>query len=121
MFRRSDEEERFHGGLGLARLKKIDWDHRDLARLSDPARLIYACYVDGCSTEAKETLAAVDLVWRNRFTYRDRAGTSPDRREALDEICVAVEELLARGLLLLVDRSSILGGWVRRPWEGPPS
>ncbi len=41
--------------------------------------------------------------------------------EALGEICIAVEELLAAGLLVLLDRTSILGGWVMRPWEGKPS
>jgi hypothetical protein len=121
MFRRDDEDDRTQASLGLARLDKIDWGHAELARLSDAARLIYACYIDDCSAEAKQTLAAVDLVWQNRYAYRQRTATTPERREALDEICLAVEELLARGLLLLVDRSSILGGWIRRPWEGPPS
>ncbi len=121
MFRRYERDSRTEDGLGLARLQKIDWRHRELARLSDAARLIYACFVDGCSAEAKETLAAVDLVWRNRTAYRNRVATSPARREALDEICLAVEELLARGLLLVVDRGSIANAWVRKPWEGMTS
>jgi hypothetical protein len=121
MFRRHEQHRGINDGLGLSRLSKVDWSHPELARLSDAARLIYACFVDGCSEEAKDTLAAVDLVWRNRYSYRERASTSAARRAALDEICLAVEELLARGLLLVVDRTTILGGWIRKPWEGAPS
>jgi len=42
-------------------------------------------------------------------------------RGALDEICLAVEELIAGGLLVMLDRTTIRHGWVMRPWETPPS
>jgi hypothetical protein len=87
--------------------------------LSDPARLIYASLVDGTSDEARETIAGVDVVWRNREGYRKAA--SHERKSVLETICCAVEELISSGLLLLLDEQSISGGWVRKPWEGLPS
>lgn len=107
--------------LGDERVRQIDWSHPVLAPLSDPARLIYASLIDGLSDEARETLAGVDVVWRNRDEYRKAASTTTGRRNVLDTICRAVDELIAAGLLLLLDERSITGGWVRRPWEGPPS
>lgn len=105
--------------LADERVRSIEWTHPALLRLSDPARLIYASLVDGFSDEAKETLAGVDVVWRNREGYRKSA--SNERKSILETICAAVEELLDAGLLLLLDESTISGGWVRKPWEGQPS
>lgn len=107
--------------LAEERLARIDWSHPALAALSDPARLIYASMVDGCTEDARETLASVDTVWRNRAEYRKAASTTPERRTVLDAVCDAVEELVAAGLLILLDDRTIAGGWVRRPWEGLPS
>ncbi len=107
--------------LGVSRIQQIEWAHPRLTRLSDAARLVYACLVDGCSATARETLDSVELVWRNRYKARDRYAGPTEMREALDEICVAVEELISAGLLVLLDRTSILGGWVMRPWENAPS
>ena len=107
--------------LADERVRRIDWSHPTLAPLSDPARLIYASLIDGSSDEARETLAGVDVVWRNREEYRKAASTTPGRRSVLDSICSAVDELIDAGLLLLLDERTISGGWVRRPWEGPPS
>jgi hypothetical protein len=105
--------------LADERVRAIDWSHPSLAVLSDPARLIYVSLVDGCSDEARETLAGVDLVWRNREGYRKAA--TVERRGVLETICRAVDELIASGLLLLLDEGTIAGGWVRKPWEGLPS
>jgi hypothetical protein len=107
--------------LGVARIQEIQWAHPRLTRLSDAARLVYACLVDGCSGTARETLDSVELVWRNRYKARERYSGATEMREALDEICLAVEELISAGLLILLDRSSIFGGWVMKPWENPPS
>jgi hypothetical protein len=107
--------------LGVARIQEIQWAHPRLAALSDAARLVYACLVDGCSPAARETLDSVDLVWRNRSGVRERYLDAPEMRDALDEICLAVEELIAAGLLVLRDRSSVFAGWVMKPWESPPS
>ena len=107
--------------LGVSRIQQIQWAHPRLTRLSDAARLVYACLVDGCSGTARETLDSVELVWRNRYKARERYSSATEMREALDEICVAVEELIAAGLLILLDRSSIFGGWVMKPWETPAS
>ena len=107
--------------LGVSRIQQIQWSHPRLTRLSDAARLVYACLVDGCSSTARETLDSVELVWRNRYKARERYGGATEMREALDEICLAVEELISAGLLILLDRSSIFGGWVMKPWENPPS
>lgn len=106
--------------LGVERIQEIEWAHPRLTKLSDAARLVYACLVDGCSGTARETLDSVELVWRNRYKARERYSGAPEMREALDEICVAVEELIAAGLLILLDRSSIFAGWVMKPWENPP-
>lgn len=107
--------------LGVARVQAIQWSHPAVAQLSDAARLIYACLIDGCSTTARETIDSVELVWRNRYRARERYAGAAEMRDALDEICLAVEELLAAGLLVLLDRSSINAGWVRRPWEELPN
>ena len=107
--------------LGVARIQQIQWTHPRLVRLSDAARLVYACLVDGCSGTARETLDSVELVWRNRYKARERYAGAAEMRDALDEICLAVEELIGAGLLVLLDRSSIFGGWVMKPWESPPS
>jgi hypothetical protein len=107
--------------LGVARIQEIQWAHPRLTRLTDAARLVYACMVDGCSSTARETLDSVELVWRNRYRARERYTGATEMREALDEICLAVEELIAAGLLILLDRSSIFGGWVMKPWQNQPS
>lgn len=107
--------------LGVARIQEIQWAHPRLQRLSDAARLVYACLVDGCSPAARETLDSVDLVWRNRNAVRERYLDAPEMRHAFDEICLAVEELIAAGLLVLRERTSIFAGWVMKPWETPPS
>ena len=106
---------------GEDRVQKIEWTHPALAPLSEPARLIYASLVDGSSEEARETIAGVDLVWKNRETYRAAPGTTDARRGALASICAAVDELIGAGLLLMLDEESVRGGWVRKPWEGQPS
>lgn len=119
-----------HGGdesnelLGEERVRAIDWSHPMLARLSLPARLIYSSLIDGCSEEACDTIAGVDLVWRNRVAQQTTAALLPTSSTVggvLDTIVAAVDELRDSGLLLLVDEDSITGGWVRRPWEGAPS
>ena len=107
--------------LGVERIQEIEWTHPRLTRLSSASRLVYACLVDGCSGTARETLDSVELVWRNRYKARERYARAPEMREALDEICIAVEELIAAGLLILLDRTSIFAGWVMKPWESPPS
>jgi len=107
--------------LGVSRIQEIQWAHPRLFRLSEAARLVYACLVDGCSGTARETLDSVELVWRNRYKARERYAGAAEMRDALDEICLAVEELIGAGLLVLLDRSSIFGGWVMKPWESPPS
>ena len=107
--------------LGVARIQEIDWSHPRVGRLSDAARLVYACLVDGCSSTARETLDSVELVWRNRYKARERYASAAEMRDALDEICIAVEELIAAGLLVMLDRSSIRNGWVMKPWESAPS
>lgn len=107
--------------VGVERVEEIDWTHPRLLALSDAARLIYACLVDGCSSTARETLDSVELVWKNRYRARERYATAREMREALDEICIAVEELVSAGLLVLLDRSSIFNGWVMRPWESKPN
>lgn len=105
--------------LADQRVRSIEWTHPALTGLSEPARLIYASLVDGTSEEARETLAGVDVVWRNRREYRQAAAHG--RKSVLETICCAVDELIASGLLLLLDERSITGGWVRKPWEGLPS
>lgn len=121
---RRNELERGSGNvdqMGVARIQEIQWSHPRLTRLSDAARLVYACLVDGLSTTARETIDSVELVWRNRYRARDRYAGAVEMREALDEICFAVEELIAAGLLVQVDRGSISSGWVMKPWETEPS
>jgi hypothetical protein len=105
--------------LADERVRSIDWSHPALSSLSEPARLIYASLVDGTSEEARETIAGVDVVWRNREGYRKAA--SHERKSILGAICSAVEELIANGLLLLLDETTISGGWVRKPWQSLPS
>ena len=106
---------------GVARIQEIEWAHPRLERLSDAARLVYACLVDGCSGTARETLESIELVWQNRYRARGQYSRAGEMREALDEICLAVEELVAAGLLILLDCRSIFTGWVMKPWESPPS
>lgn len=123
MNRRNEAERRGPSTdqLGVSRIQEIQWAHPRLFRLSEAARLVYACLVDGCSGTARETLDSVELVWRNRYKARERYAGAAEMRDALDEICLAVEELIGAGLLVLLDRSSIFGGWVMKPWESPPS
>jgi hypothetical protein len=105
--------------LAAERVQSIEWGHPSLTTLSEPARLIYVCLVDGCSPEALETIAGVELVWRNRAAYA--AFATPERRDTCEAICTAVEELIAGGLIVLLDDRSITGGWVRKPWECEPN
>lgn len=107
--------------VGVARVQSIQWSYPTVARLSDAARLIYVCLVDGCSSTARETIDSVELVWRNRHRARERYAQAAEMRDALDEICIAVEELITAGLLVLLDPGSIQEGWVRRPWEELPN
>ena len=107
--------------MGVARIQEIQWSHPRLLPLSDAARLVYACLVDGLSSAARETIDSVDLVWRTRYRARSRYADAVEMRGALDEICLAVEELIAGGLLVMLDRTTIRHGWVMRPWETPPS
>lgn len=107
--------------LAEERVRSIRWSHPNLSSLSETARLIYASLVDACSEQARQTLAGVDVVWRNRREYRRAASTSRERRTTLDAICSAVNELIASGLLLLLDEETISSGWVRKPWESLPS
>lgn len=93
--------------------KEIPWAHPALASLSEAARLIYACVVDGRSDAAKATLRGVDVVWRNRYSERRKELLD---REAFDEICFAVQELIESRLLILRDATSVQSAWVRRPW-----
>lgn len=93
--------------------KEIPWAHPALASLSEAARLIYACLVDGRSDTAKATLRGVDVVWRNRYSERRKELLD---REAFDEICFAVQELLESRLVILKDAASVQTAWVRRPW-----
>lgn len=123
MNRRNEFAERATAAdqVGVARVQSIQWSHPAVAELSDAARLIYACLIDGCSATARETIDSVELVWRNRYRSRERYAEVTPMRDALDEICLAVEELLDAGLLVLLDKGSIHGGWVRRPWEERPN
>lgn len=106
--------------LGVARVQEIDWSHARMSGLSDAARLIYACLVDGCSSTARETIESVDLVWKNRYRTRERYGEVA-MRVAFEEICLAIEELVDAGLLVMLDDSSLRRAWVMRPWEAMPS
>ncbi len=105
--------------VGFARAQEIPWAHPRLSDLGDAARLLYACMVDGCSDTARETLESVDVVWRHRSAVQ--RGEARELREAIVEVLVAVEELLDAGLLVLLDRTTIFGGWVMKPWEALPS
>ena len=111
--------------LGADRAASIVWEHPALATLSVPARLIYTCLVDGTSAEARDTIAGVEVVWRNRAILRAAPPSldpvARNRRETSEAICRAVEELIASGLILLLDESSLSGGWVRKPWQSEPS
>ena len=100
--------------IASGRAREIPWSHPALESLSEAARLIYACLVDGRSDTARATLRGVDVVWRNR--YSDRKEQLLDR-EAFDEICFGVQELLDAGLVLLRDAMSVQSAWIRRPWE----
>lgn len=105
---------------GVARMQEIDWEHPRLVPLSDAARLVYACLVDGVSGAALETIQSVDIVWQTRHRarhHRRYALRDTDLRETLDDICLAVEELVDEGLLVLRDERSIRHAWVMKPWE----
>lgn len=93
---------------------EIPWGHPMLERLSEAARLIYACLVDGMSDTARATLRGVDVVWKNRYSDRKRELLDSD---SFDEICVAVQELLDAGLVVLRDPMSVQTAWPRRPWD----
>ena len=108
--------------VGEERVRSIRWSHPELRSLSETARLIYASLVDACSDDAREILAGVDIVWRNRQRYRRDASSTAARRTKVSAICAAVSELIAAGLLLSLDEdAAVSAGWVRKPWEGRPS
>jgi hypothetical protein len=111
--------------IGADRAADIVWEHPALATLSVPARLIYTCLIDGASPEARDTISGVEIVWRNRSVLRSApASLDPvvrNRRETSEAICRAVEELIDQGLVVLLDESSLTGGWVRKPWQSDPS
>jgi hypothetical protein len=110
---RPDEDTDVVAPIAQGRAKEIPWAHPSLSHLSEAARLIYACLVDGRSDTARATLRGVDVVWRNR--YSDRKKQLLDR-EAFDEICFALQELLGSGLVILRDETTVQTAWVRRPW-----
>ena len=110
---RPDDDTDVIAPVATGRAKEIPWSHPTLITLSEPARLIYACMVDGRSDTAKATLRGVDVVWRNRYSERRKELLD---REAFDEICFAVQELLDARLLILRDATSVQSAWVRRPW-----
>ena len=58
--------------LGVARIGEIDWSQPRLSALSDAAKLIYACLVDGVSGTARETIDSIDLVWQQRHSSSSR-------------------------------------------------
>jgi len=100
--------------IATGQAKDIPWTHPALAELSEAARLIYACLVDGRSEPAQATLRGVDVVWRNRYSERRKQLLD---REAFDEICFGVQELVDARLLILRDAMSVRNAWIRRPWE----
>ena len=51
--------------VASGRAKEIPWTHPTLARLSEAARLIYACLVDGRSETACATLREVNKRYPN--------------------------------------------------------
>ena len=104
--------------VARGRALEIPWSHPAVSELGETARLVYACLVDGRSETARATLRGVEVVWRNRYSAR-RAELLD--REAFDDICFAVQELVDAGLVILRDANSILDVWVRKPWEGRPS
>jgi hypothetical protein len=99
--------------VASGRAREIPWGDPTLARLSEAARLIYACLVDGRSEPAMATLRGVDVVWRNRHGPRRNELL---HREAFDEICDGVQELLELGLVILREPTTVQSAWVRRPW-----
>jgi hypothetical protein len=107
--------------IGAERVKEIEWCHPRLENLSDAARFLYACLVDGCSEQALDTIAGVDLLWRNRDRYRTSGDGTAQRRAAFETICTAVDELIGAGLLVLLDDRTLSGGWVQKPWQGLPA
>jgi hypothetical protein len=107
--------------IGAERVKEIDWAHPRLEHLSDAARYLYACLVDGCSEQALDTIAGVDVLWRNRERYRHDVERTEQRRAALETICGAIDELIGGGLLVLLDEHTLAGGWVQKPWQGLPA
>ena len=110
---RPEDESDVIAPVAHGRAKEIPWAHPALASLSDTARLIYACLVDGRSDTATATLRGVDVVWRNRYSERRKELLD---REAFDEICFAVQELIDARLLILKDAMSVQSAWIRRPW-----
>src|SRR5687768_1844906 len=99
--------------VASGRAKEIPWAHPALASLTEAARLIYACLVDGRSDTARATLRGVDVVWRNRYSEKRKELLD---REAFDEICFAVQELIDARLLIPRDATSVQSAWIRRPW-----
>lgn len=111
---RRDDDGDFVEAVTSTNAEEIPWAHPALEPLSEAARFIYACLVDRRSETARATLRGVDVVWRNRDGDRGRQLLG---REAFEEICFAVQELLESGLLILRDANSVQTGWIRRPWE----
>jgi hypothetical protein len=110
---RTDDEGDVIVPLASGRAKEIPWAHPTLVSLSEAARLIYACLVDGSSDMARATLRGVDVVWRNRDSERRKELLDS---EAFEEIRMAVQELVESRLVILRDAASVQTAWVRRPW-----
>ena len=110
---RPEDEGDFIAPVASGPAKEIPWGHPALVSLTEAARLIYACLVDGRSDTARATLRGVDVVWRNRYSEKRKELLD---REAFDEICFAVQELIDARLLILRDATSVQSAWIRRPW-----
>ena len=111
--RPDDEATDVIAPVASGRATEIPWAHPALATLSEAARLIYACMVDGRSDTAMATLRGVDVVWRNRYSERRKDLLD---RDSFDEICFGVQELVDARLLILRDATSVQSAWIRRPW-----
>jgi hypothetical protein len=62
---------------------------------------------------------AADLLADERVRRID--WSHPTLAPLSDPARLIYASLIDAGLLLLLDERTISGGWVRRPWEGPPS
>ena len=69
----------------------------------------------------EEAVRAIEQRSRSDLRLEGLLASARELRESILEVLVAVEELLDAGLLVMLDRTSILDGWAMRPWESPPS